>query len=190
MQPKFTSLYGDRLNEQNQTIIELDFGERVMYNKTNDKWADLSELFTITYTPSDRNFTHLDMLYDVNGGRLYIIADIAHFTEPLRVDFDIAPGAVTDMVGNPSEGASHSLTLWPKDPTAALVGSIMSGTFLSSTAAFTAFSALGMMAPQSLINLVGRANSLYWMGSMGGSNMPESFRSFSDKFEMVSLPWK
>jgi hypothetical protein len=111
LQPKFSSLYGDRVNGQNQTVIELDFGERVVYNQTNDKWAALSELFTITYVPSDRNFTYMDLFYDVNGGRLYIIAEVADFTEPMLVNFEIAPGAVHDIVGNPSEGrrCSHVL---------------------------------------------------------------------------------
>lgn len=104
LQPKFSSLYGSRVNEQNQTVIEVDFGERVVYNKTNDKWASVAELFTITYTPSQRNFSYMDILYDVNNGRLYIIAEVVNFTEPMIATFEIAPGAVKDMVGNPSQG--------------------------------------------------------------------------------------
>jgi hypothetical protein len=209
-------LYGERINSNNQTVVELDFGERVVYNRTNDMWASLDELLIITYDPSDKNLTNMDMVYDLDAGRLYIIGDIVNFTEPLLVNFEIMAGAVTDMVGNPSAGAcshnslirvdiisgltaglccdfpgaTYNLTLWPQDSTASLIGSIMSKTFLSSTSAFAAFGALGMLAPQSLVSLVGQANSLYWMGQMSPSSMPESFRSFTNEFNMLTLPWR
>jgi hypothetical protein len=82
------------------------------------------------------------------------------------------------------------MTLWPTDPTASKLGSIMSKTFLSSTSVFAAFSTLGMLAPQTLVSLVGRANSLYWMGQMSTNNMPESFRSFTNEFDLMTLPWE
>lgn len=87
-------------------------------------------------------------------------------------------------------GAKYDLTLWPTNTVASTIGSIVSKTFLSSTAAFAAFSTFGALAPQTLVGLVGRANSLYWMGYMSGNNMPESFRSFTNQFETVTLPWK
>jgi hypothetical protein len=93
-------------------VVELDFGERVMHNKTNDQWASLSELFTISYIPSDRNFSFLDLMYDVNGGRLYIIGEVVDFTEPLLVNFEVAAGAVADLVGNPCEGEVKVLSIF------------------------------------------------------------------------------
>jgi hypothetical protein len=110
-QPKFSSLFGNRIDANNKTVFQIDYDEHVLYNMTNDQYASLDELFTITYYPLDRNLSYIDIVYDVNAGRLFIIGEVVNFTEPLLVSIESRENSVIDMVGNPSLGTLTILNL-------------------------------------------------------------------------------
>lgn len=180
MQPLFTSITGSSSTSANKTLIQLDFGERVLI-------TDPSQLFTMTYTPETNGFRRVDLIYDVNMGLIFIIGEIRNPLNSTVIRFDVPANVTTDLVGNPNLESSFLISYSPDNAAAAAVGNFMQQTFAVSSIGMMVGTSTGVLPPTALTGSVSRAQTTYLVGQIPMAGMPSTYSGMSNAFSFMSL---
>lgn len=178
--PEFTPLGGSQSTTENKTLVQLDFGERVL-------GANPSKLFTMTYSPADKGFSRVDLLYDVNNGLIFIIGQIRDPNASTLITFTVVAGSTTDIVGNPTAGTTFQLSYSPVNEASAAVGEFMSTSFAYSASAMMVGSAFGVIPPTAVAQQTSQAQQTYLVGTIPMAGMPASYSGLASAFSFMSM---